>query len=62
MEEILSRQNSTAISCQVSPASLLDVSAGYRQSALVDKLRMKEIRWGRTIDHKWSLRKGAPTA
>jgi hypothetical protein len=37
LKEILRRQNSTAISCQVSPALLLDVSAGYFQKALVDE-------------------------
>jgi hypothetical protein len=37
MEDIIRRQNSEAISCQVSPASLLSVSAGNCQSAQVDK-------------------------
>jgi hypothetical protein len=32
------------ISCQVSPASLPDVSAGYCQTALVDELGMIEFR------------------
>jgi hypothetical protein len=36
MEEKLGRQHSTTISRQVSPASLLDVSAGNCQRALVD--------------------------
>jgi hypothetical protein len=37
MKEILRRQNSAAISRQVSPASLLDVSAGSFQRALVNE-------------------------
>jgi hypothetical protein len=40
MKEILNRQNLSAISCQVSPASVLDVSGGYCQSVLVEKSGM----------------------
>jgi hypothetical protein len=40
MKEILRRQNSAAISCQVSPASLLDVSADNLQRALVEESGM----------------------
>jgi hypothetical protein len=54
MKGIFHRKNETAISRQVSPASLVDVSAGNCLGALVDKLGMIRIRWGRTIDQKWS--------
>jgi hypothetical protein len=37
MKEILYRQNSAAISHQVSPDSLIDFSAGNCQRVLVDK-------------------------
>jgi hypothetical protein len=37
MKEILHRQNSASISRQVSPASLLDVSADNCHRALVDE-------------------------
>jgi hypothetical protein len=38
MKEIFLRQNLAAISCQVSSFSVLEVSAGKCQRALVDKL------------------------
>jgi hypothetical protein len=37
MKEILFRQNSTGICCQVSPALLPDISAGNCQRALMDE-------------------------
>jgi hypothetical protein len=40
VKEILCRQNSAAISRQVSPASLIDVPAGKCQRALVEELGM----------------------
>jgi hypothetical protein len=40
IKETLYRQNSFTISRQVSPASILEVSAGNCQRALVDDLRM----------------------
>jgi hypothetical protein len=39
-EGILRRQNSSAISSQASPASLLDISVGNYQGALVGELWM----------------------
>jgi hypothetical protein len=46
MEQILRRHNSAAISYQVSPDSLLDVSSCNIQSVLVDEQELLEVRWG----------------
>jgi hypothetical protein len=53
MKKLLRWQNQTVISRQVSPASLLDVSAGKWRTALVDEAGMIERRWGSTTDQKW---------
>jgi hypothetical protein len=59
MKEILRRQNLSAISSPSFPASLLDVSAGNFQRALVNKLgTIRKADGERTIDYKWSKCKG----
>jgi hypothetical protein len=52
MKEIFLTKKSAAISRQVSPASLLYVSAGNCQRALVDESGMVIDRMGRTIVQK----------
>jgi hypothetical protein len=45
--------------CKVSPASLLDVSAGNCQTTLVDESEVtREIEWGSTIAYKLRWHKG----
>jgi hypothetical protein len=51
-EEILHRQNSVAISREVSLALLLDVSACNCQRALVDESGMIRTQIGRATDQK----------
>jgi hypothetical protein len=58
MKEILHRQNSSTISRQVNPASLLDVFVGNCKAALVDESGMIGNQAGRIIDQKWSRYKG----
>jgi hypothetical protein len=41
-----------AISPQVSPDSLSDVSAGNFQRALINNQELLELRWGRRVNHK----------
>jgi hypothetical protein len=48
MKEIIRRQNYRKFLAKLPPASLLGVSAGICQRALV----RLEFRWGRTIDQK----------
>jgi hypothetical protein len=58
MKETLRRQNFSAISRQISPVSLLDISAGHCRTALVDESEWIEMKWGSTTDQKWSRCKG----
>jgi hypothetical protein len=52
---ILCRQNSLQFSRQVSPTSLLGVSAGNCRTALVEELGMDRTLMGAYTNHKWSL-------
>jgi hypothetical protein len=53
MKETLRRQNFSAISRQISPVSLLYISAGHCRTALVDESEWIEMKWGSTTDQKW---------
>jgi tRNA A37 threonylcarbamoyltransferase TsaD len=52
MKEILCKQNLATISSHIYPASLLDVSGGNCQRALVDESGMVRNYMGRTTDQK----------
>jgi hypothetical protein len=58
MKEILSRQNTGAISRKVSLASLLDVPSGNCQRVLANESEITRNQMGRTINQKWSQCKG----
>jgi hypothetical protein len=54
MQMILRRQNSRPFLAKVSPASLLDVSAGYFQRGLVEESAMIRSQTGKESRQKWS--------
>jgi hypothetical protein len=58
MKEILRRQNSSAISHHVLPASLIDVSFSNFQRAVVDESGIIRTKMGTHNGSEWSQRKG----
>jgi hypothetical protein len=58
MKEILHKEDSTAISHQVSPALLLVVCASNFTRSVVDESGMILTQMGSTVDQKWSKCKG----
>jgi hypothetical protein len=60
MKVILHRQNSLAVFCQVSPASVLDVSAGNCQRGLVDESGMIRKQMGMCNKSAVVMAQGSP--
>jgi len=62
MKEILRRQNSMVIYCQISPVSLLDVSADNCQTALVGESEIISGKMGTPYRSQMPAVQGSPCA